>query len=58
MSDRWFDIACQALDEALEMGDISYDEYRKSMNDLRDELRCKAMEDAERAYNDTMGIGY
>ncbi len=51
----WFEKAEQELNEAHERGEISVSELNKELRDLRRELEMQAQENAENAYNDTMG---
>lgn len=51
----WYDKAVEQLEDDLDNGLISNDEFRSQMRDLNDELRGSAEEAAEQAYNDTMG---
>ncbi len=52
---EWFDKEVERLEEELDRGEITTEEYNKEMRELRHALRGEAEEVAERAYNDTMG---
>jgi len=51
----WFEREANILDEQLERGEISNNEYRESMRDLNNQLRDEATEAAMNAYDDVMG---
>ena len=55
MSMTWFEKAEIELEESYERGEISAQELRDGLRDLRDEMRGAAEEAAENAYNDAMG---
>jgi len=45
----------ESLEQDLEDGTISNEEFREQMRDIRDAQRGYAEEQAEHAYNDAMG---
>lgn len=51
----WFDKAAEELESELESGNITPEEFRFEMSNLRAELREHASEAAESAFNDVMG---
>jgi hypothetical protein len=51
----WFEKEEIQLGKLLDSGEISYEEYQKHLKELNFELRCQAEENAQRAYDETMG---
>lgn len=52
---NWYERAEQEINEDYERGDIDLAQYQSRMRDLNAELREEARNNAEQAYNDTMG---
>lgn len=48
---HWYEQAMQSLEEDLEDGHISYEEFRKEMRELNAELQQAKQEAAQNAYD-------
>lgn len=51
----WFEKACEELEVALENDEITNEQYKSEMRELRQELNEEVLDAAESAYNDVMG---
>ena len=51
----WFEREEAALEEALDRGEITYEEFQKEIREMRRELEMQAQEAADEAYNNVMG---
>jgi uncharacterized membrane protein len=51
----WYERALEEIERDYDEGNIDAKEYQAQMRDLHAELREEASDNAERAYNDTMG---
>lgn len=51
----WFDRASSELEQELENGNLTQQEFNREMANIRAELREEAADAAEEAYNDAMG---
>ena len=52
---RWADRANEELEKQLDDGEISNKEYWEECREINEELREEARDNAEQAYNDTIG---
>ena len=52
---NWYDNAVKQLEQSLENGEITDEEFQAEIRNLNEELRETANEVAEQAYNDVMG---
>ena len=51
----WFDREMERLEEELDKGEISEEDFYAQIRDLREELREEAQQAAEDTYRDRMG---
>lgn len=51
----WFDRAAEELEDQLERGELTAEEHKQEMRELKRELESQASEAAGDAYNDIMG---
>lgn len=52
---RWYEKAIEQLEDELEKGLISNEDFRAQMRDLNAEMQQEAEDAAQSAYDETMG---